>query len=82
MSNSKHLQFHIADHDFNLKSDGLYFSSQGSLRKDFRYNKNLQQAVFHAIQRKVSAPLQRRVNLLNDPKDLLDSLEFENFKFN
>lgn len=53
--------------------------SQGILRKDFRYNEKLRKPLFDHIDSRVKRSISRRIDMINDPKDVLESMYMENF---
>ena len=53
--------------------------SQGSLRKNFRYDEALKKSIFNHIDLRVKGSIQKRVDMINDPEEVLESLYIENF---
>jgi hypothetical protein len=53
--------------------------TQGSLRKNFRYDEALKKSVFNHIDQMVKGSIKKRVDMINDPEEILESLYLENF---
>jgi hypothetical protein len=77
LNSTEHLQFQIVEHSFNLKFDGINMKSQGSLRKNFRYDEDLKKQVFNHLDQRVKGSVKKRIEMIND----LEGMISENFDF-
>lgn len=76
---TKHLQFQIVEYSFNLRYDSITMKSQGPLRKTFRYDEKLRKQIFNHLDQRVKGSIQKRVDMINDPEEVLESLYLEKF---
>ena len=64
----KQRQFQIVDYEFNLQPDvRIQSKAKGSLRKEFRYNKELPGLFSDLLIKGIQKPISERVAIINDP---------------
>ena len=70
----KQLALHIVDYSIELESTKLSLETAGQLKKSLRYDNTLRDAVRQEVDQGIKAAVQRRVDILNNPNEVLETI--------
>ena len=81
--NKRQLMFQIDSYNIELgdkfQLQLLSDNASHDLAKNFKHDDNLKKHVLNELQDGIQKICKKRVDVINDPQEIIDSLDFENF---